>query len=128
MDTARMLGWRVAHARRVFDAKRKRWHTALAGDQGFPDLVLVRGERVVFAELKAGTGRLEPDQAAWLEALELAGVEAYVWRDEDAQAVLDTLNRRTRPMRDDKIDGPAPSAERSSEPARRIRLVRRADA
>jgi len=52
MDTAQMLGWKVAHFRPMFDAKRKRWRTPASRDGvGFPDLVLVR-DRVIVAELK----------------------------------------------------------------------------
>jgi hypothetical protein len=59
---------------------------------GFPDLVLVR-ERIIFAELKTDVGRLRkarivgnrvvPGQDDWLNALNEAGAEAYVWRPRD---------------------------------------------
>ena len=47
---------------------------------GFPDLVLVRGDRVVFAELKVDAGKLSTAQLAWLDGLRDTGkVETYVW-------------------------------------------------
>ena len=78
---ARLLGWRVAHFRPAWTEKGRR--TAGAYDaQGWPDLVLVR-DRVVFAEVKVQRGRLQPDQAHWLDALREAGQEVYVWRTDD---------------------------------------------
>jgi VRR-NUC domain len=36
---------------------------------GFPDLVVVRPPTLLFAGLKGDTGRLRPEQRAWLESL-----------------------------------------------------------
>jgi hypothetical protein len=95
MDTAQMLGWSVAHFRAMFDSKHKRWRTPATRDGvGWPDVVLVR-ERVIYAELKSGTGRITTTQRAWLERLAAAGQECYVWRDTDYDAVVATLRRRT---------------------------------
>jgi hypothetical protein len=58
---------------------------------GFPDLVLVRGDRLIFAELKVGTNRPTKDQTAWLDALAGAGVPAYLWRPEDWAEIERTL-------------------------------------
>lgn len=87
VELAQLLGWRVAHFRpgltsRV-DAKGKPvWVTPVQAEgKGFPDLVLVKGERLLFAELKSATGKLTPEQQAWLDALrQVPGIEAYVWR------------------------------------------------
>ena len=46
----------------------------------FPDLVLVREDRVLFRELKTMKGRTTPDQKKWLELLNAAGHDAAVWR------------------------------------------------
>lgn len=81
-DMARVLGWRVAHFRPARTARG--WRTPVSADgAGFPDLVLTRGSRVIAAELKTSTGRLSPDQTAWLDALSAAGVPALVWRPAD---------------------------------------------
>ena len=64
---ARLNGWMVYHT-----------HDSRHSAKGFPDLVLVR-ERLIFAELKSDGGKLRPEQAAWLAALNRAGVEAYLW-------------------------------------------------
>jgi len=45
-------------------------HISKRSTEGFPDLVLVRGGRIVFAELKREKGgRVSPAQARWLEEL-----------------------------------------------------------
>ena len=79
MELARVLGWRAVHFRPAID-RSGRWSTPTQGAIGFPDCVLVRGTRLVFAELKSTDGRVSPQQAAWLRDLYVAGVEAYVWR------------------------------------------------
>lgn len=50
---------------------------------GFPDLVIVGRERVLFRELKTDTGRLRADQEVWLARLLAAGADAAVWRPRD---------------------------------------------
>jgi hypothetical protein len=59
--------------------------TAVQGDgAGFPDLVLVRGDRLIFSELKTDTGRVSDNQRQWIEALEATcKAEVYVWRTAD---------------------------------------------
>jgi hypothetical protein len=81
VQLAKTLGWRVAHFR---PAQTKHgWRTAMQGDKGFPDLVLAKDGRVIFAELKSDTGKLGKDQSEWLDELgrDMATeVEVYVWR------------------------------------------------
>jgi VRR-NUC domain len=81
MTIAHLYGWTVAHFRPARRADGS-WMTPLQGDgAGFPDLVLVRGERCLFAELKAEGGRLAPLQQRWLEALRaVPGLEVVVWK------------------------------------------------
>lgn len=50
---------------------------------GWPDLVAVRGRRIIFAELKRETGKTTEAQDEWLAALKLTGAEVYVWRPSD---------------------------------------------
>jgi hypothetical protein len=79
VDLARLHGYRVAHFRPA--RTEKGWRTPVAADgAGWPDLVLVKPGRMIFAELKSQRGRLSDDQHAWLDQLRAAGVEAYVWR------------------------------------------------
>lgn len=74
---ARILGWRVHHTRPARTASG--WRTPIQGDAGWPDLVLLRGSRLVVAELKVGRNRPTAEQAAWLEALNKAIAEVYLW-------------------------------------------------
>lgn len=82
VELATTFGWRTYH---TFDSRRSA--------SGFPDLVLVR-DRVIWAELKSDTGKVKPDQQAWLNALALAGQETHVWRPADLQDIAHTLARR----------------------------------
>jgi hypothetical protein len=80
-DTARLFGWRRSHT----------W-LSKHSPAGFPDEVLVRPPRLIFAELKSNTGRLSPDQQAWLEELrEVPGVEVYVWNPADMDTIAEIL-------------------------------------
>jgi predicted type IV restriction endonuclease len=54
---------------------------------GFPDLVLVKNERLIFAELKKETGILSAAQKDWLSRLEKTGAEVYVWRPSQQEEV-----------------------------------------
>lgn len=60
---------------------------------GFPDLLLIRVPQIVVAELKTDKGRVTPEQSNWLERFRACGVEAYVWRPKDYNAVLARLSR-----------------------------------
>ena len=111
---ARYHGWLVAHFRAARNEGRgKRWRTPVQFDAaGFPDLVLVRGAEIIFAELKRNGGRLQANQAMWLGRLgavaravaELAdragdgegprpAVEACVWRPRDWELIEARLAR-----------------------------------
>ena len=60
-------------------------HNSRGSRPGFPDLTLVRGDRLLFAELKR-SARHKPTgpQTAWLAALDQAtSVSAHVWRPTD---------------------------------------------
>ena len=80
-DLARTFGW-------------LRYHTwsSQHSPAGFPDEVLVRAPRLIFAELKSETGRLRPEQETWLEALRaVPGLEVYMWRPADMDAIAEVL-------------------------------------
>jgi hypothetical protein len=53
--------------------------------------VAVRGERILFLELKAEAGRLRDNQAKWLAALGLAGADVHCWRPSDWPAIEEVL-------------------------------------
>ena len=67
----RARGWRYYHT----------WSSRHSA-AGFPDLVCVRGSRLVFAELKREDQEPTDDQVAWLDAIRGLGldqVEDYVF-------------------------------------------------
>jgi hypothetical protein len=93
VQLAATFGWMVQHSRpaKVGD----RWMTAITGDVGFPDLVLAhRTKGVVFAELKAETGRLRPEQIKWRDTIKAAGGEYHLWRPDDLMYVMKRLSRK----------------------------------
>jgi len=81
-------GWMVYHS----------YASRRSDGAGFPDLVMVRGGRVIFAELKYDRGHADWDerrpkrrgkvseaQQEWLDALSnVFGVECYVWKYPDS--------------------------------------------
>lgn len=79
--------------------KAHRWmvyftHDSRRSPGGFPDLVLVRKDRLVFAELKTMKGRFRPGQWEWLNCLD-NHAEVYVWRPIDLLAgrINDVLSK-----------------------------------
>lgn len=83
LGLAKLHGWCSAHFRPALTQTGK-WVTAVQGDgKGFPDLVLVRGTRLIFAELKSAKGTVKPEQTQWLLRLGGAGAECYIWRPKD---------------------------------------------
>lgn len=71
-EMAKFRGWLTYHTRR-----------SKGSEAGFPDLVLVRRDRLLWRELKTQTGVVSKDQKAWIRALLMAGQDAGVWRPED---------------------------------------------
>lgn len=60
---------------------------------GFPDLVIVGKNGVIFAELKTTRGKITAHQQAWWNDLKRAGAEAYIWRPEDWGTIQNVLKR-----------------------------------
>ena len=90
LDLADDFGWLAYHQRPALTSKG--WRTAIQGDAGFPDLVLVRAPRVLFVELKKDDGRTGPFQKKWLTALaECSSVEVYGWRPANLDAIGECL-------------------------------------
>jgi len=70
-------------------------HDSRRSAPGFPDLVLVRGGRLLFAELKTDRGIVTLPQREWLAALTEANrVETHVWRPANWPHVQQILARR----------------------------------
>jgi hypothetical protein len=84
---ARIEGWRYYH---TYDSR--------GSVAGFPDLVLVRRGRLIFAELK--TPDAPPPRAAqqdWLADLALCScAEVFVWRPVDWPQIVRTLSKDRR--------------------------------
>ena len=78
---AHLFGWRAYHT----------W-SSIHSAAGFPDLVLLRGTRLAFVELKTERGRVTRAQRGWLEALgQVPGVEVYLWRPSDRDRAAELL-------------------------------------
>lgn len=85
---AQFNGWRFFHAPDNKPSARGHVQKVVAG---FPDLVLVKGSRLIFAELKRETGKTSPEQDAWLSDISATGVLTFVWRPSDINEVRKVL-------------------------------------
>jgi VRR-NUC domain len=77
-------------------------HDSRHSDSGFPDLVLARTAtatspgRLIFAELKRAKTKTTTAQDTWLSVLAhtVPGVEVYLWRPSDVDAIVEILTAR----------------------------------
>jgi hypothetical protein len=95
---AKVYGWRRFHARTSGRMSNGRPIPTVQGESGFPDLVLVRNQRLVFAELKVGKNKPSDQQLAWMGDLGAVDgtsmdIEVYVWRPEQWSEILVVLAR-----------------------------------
>ena len=61
---------------------------------GFPDIIAIRGTRVLAIELKSTKGKLTPAQIAWGQTFTATGkVEYYCWYSEDWDEMVKALAR-----------------------------------
>lgn len=72
-------------------------HRSEHSEAGFPDLVLLKPSRLIFAELKTESGRLTREQRLWLAYLEAVAdhapnIEVYLWRPSDWAAIDQILS------------------------------------
>jgi hypothetical protein len=91
-DLADLRGWGWVHFRPA--RTQQGWRTPVSGPLGvgWPDLVLVRGERAIAVELKSAAGRASAAQVSVLEVLgRVSGVEALVARPSDWDRVQKLL-------------------------------------
>jgi hypothetical protein len=84
---ARFTGWMTYHT-----------YTSKHSDAGFPDLVLVRGPELIFAELKRERGRITDQQQAWLDQLrDVRAIDVYEWRPGMFETEIVPRLQRRRP-------------------------------
>lgn len=77
VNLAKLKGWRYYHP----------W-LSVRSIKGFPDLTLVRGSRLIFAELKREGERPTPAQSEWLIALvAVPCVDVYLWYPSDWESI-----------------------------------------
>ncbi len=78
---AEVYGWKVYA---VYDSRKT--------PAGWPDLTLVRGNRLMFWELKREKkSKVTAAQTEWLEALAATGAETAVYRPSDIEEMLEKL-------------------------------------
>jgi hypothetical protein len=98
IELAHRFGWLVAHFRPA-QVRPGVWATPVEADgAGFPDLVLARKGKVVFAELKGDRGQVSQFQWQWLHELHplapLGDHLAELWRPADwASGRIETILR-----------------------------------
>jgi hypothetical protein len=92
-DEEAWLQWVRDYAHRVPRPPWRTFHTrnSKGSDPGWPDLVLIRPPRAVYAELKTTEGKVTPKQRETLEALQACGYETYVWRPCDREEIARVL-------------------------------------
>jgi|SRR5215471_14963342 len=81
VNAATMLNWRWYHT----------W-ISIHSAYGFPDLVLVRPPRLIFAEIKTEDDDVTEAQDLWLTDLaKCPGTETYLWRPADLDRIGEIL-------------------------------------
>lgn len=63
----------------------------LSPPDGWPDLVLSRGDQVLFVELKTDTGKPSSAQVATLDALLAGGLSVHLWTPSDWDLIVEVL-------------------------------------
>ncbi len=85
-DLAQLHGWLDWH------------HLRSKGTRpGWPDLVLLRPPRLIFAELKVPPNKLSPSQEVCTGMLRDSGQEVYVWTPDQWSEIERILVRKYRP-------------------------------
>jgi hypothetical protein len=92
IDLALLRNWDYMHINKVYDA-RGYHRTPVIGTigAGWPDLVLIRTGRLVFAELKRQGEKPTGLQSHVLGVLGSSCAEVYVWRPADWPAIMEIL-------------------------------------
>jgi hypothetical protein len=90
LDIAKLFRWTVAHFRPAQTSRG--WRTPVSADgKGFPDLCMVRGDRIVFAELKREKAKLTDEQVGWIKLLQQTQAEVYVWYPLEIDQIAELL-------------------------------------
>jgi hypothetical protein len=91
-DYATMRGWEYMHIQAGL-TERGRYRTPVQGTlgPGWPDLILIRGNSLIAAELKTDHKYLTPIQKRVLTTLEAAVIECHVWRPRDWDRIVERL-------------------------------------
>lgn len=82
-DLAKTFGWLYYHT----------WRS-IHSPAGFPDCVMVRNSRIIFAELKNEKGKVSLAQQEWLEALGNVGdkdVQVFIWKPSQFDEIVECL-------------------------------------
>lgn len=80
---AQLYGWKVYH---TYDSRHS--------EKGYPDLCLLKGTRLMYAELKKEDGKVTPEQQEWLNLLKASGKpEVYLWRPSNWPEIQEVLTR-----------------------------------
>ncbi len=95
---AERQGWRVYHVEKVLVTKgsKQYWITPVT-EPDFPDLHLLRGGRIIYAELKRQKGYPTKGQKEYLGMLSAVAFVAhgaigvYVWRPSDMDDIIEIL-------------------------------------
>ena len=84
-EQAAKNGWLVYH---TYDSRRS--------EPGFPDIVAVRPNVVLFSELKSETGKLTSDQLMWMNLISVASrIDCRVWRPSNTDEITRYFWRET---------------------------------
>ena len=86
---AELQGWDWMHVGRVGKYAPNGAKGTLG--KGWPDLLLVRGRRIIFAELKAQKADPLPESQKRVLNVLAAAAECYVWRPSDMPMILEEL-------------------------------------
>ena len=86
---AEALGWQWMHVATTGIGR----HSPMRGTmgKGWPDLVLVKGSRILFIELKRQKGLMTTEQMAVMNLLEQTKAETYCFRPADIPQILHVL-------------------------------------
>lgn len=76
------MGWLTYHT-----------HDSRRSNPGFPDIVAVKGSRLIFLELKSEKGKVRAEQVEWLDVLIETHSEVYLVRPSTQDAFMRTVAR-----------------------------------